>query len=95
MVIGICKMTLVIYGAISLKDKRRVVKSLIERLKSRFNISIAEVGDNDIQNKAMLGVSCVSNDAAHADSMLSAVIDFVENDPRVNLIDYTTEIIHI
>jgi len=94
MVIGVCRMVLGIDNAFSLKEKRSVVKSIIERLKSRYNISVAEVGFNDKWKNAVIGVACVSNEAAHADSMLASVVNFVENDGRAVLIDYSTETIH-
>ena len=95
MVIGVCKIILSMDQAFSLKEKRHIVKSIIERLKSRFNASVAEVGLNDKWKNAMVGVACVSNNASHADSIMANIINFVENDGRVEIIDYSTEIIHI
>ena len=95
MVIGVCKLKLYIDDAFSLKEKRHVVKSIIERIKSRFNASVAEVDLQDKWKNSMLGIACVSNDSAHADSMLASIVDFVENDGRAVLVDYTTEIIHL
>ncbi|NSW90814.1 MAG: DUF503 domain-containing protein [Firmicutes bacterium] len=95
MVIGVCKITLSIYGAFSLKDKRSVVKSIIGRVKARFNASIAEVGMNDTWKSAVLGIACVSNEAAHVDSMLEDIVGFIENDGRVVLINYSTERIYV
>jgi len=94
-VIGVCKIILSMDQAFSLKEKRHIVKSIIERLKSRFNASVAEVGLNDKWKNAMVGVACVSNNASHADSIMANIINFVENDGRVEIIDYSTEIIHI
>jgi uncharacterized protein len=95
MVIGVCRMVLTIDNAFSLKEKRHIIKSLIERLKSRFNASVAEVDLNDMWKNAVIGVACVSNESGHADSMLSNIVNFVENDGRALLIDYSTEIIHL
>ena len=78
----------------SLKEKRHIVKSLVERLKSRFNVSAAEVELNDKWKNAVIGAACVSNDAGHADSMLASVVNFVENDGRAVVVDVSTEIIH-
>jgi uncharacterized protein YlxP (DUF503 family) len=95
MVIGVLRMVLAIDDAFSLKEKRHIIKSLIERLKSRFNVSVAEVELNDKWKNAVIGAVCVSNEVGHADSMLSSVVNFVENDGRAELIDYSTETMHV
>ncbi|MEG6611522.1 DUF503 domain-containing protein [Pseudoclostridium thermosuccinogenes] len=95
MVIGICRIVLSIDEAFSLKEKRHIVKSITERLKSRFNASVAEVGLNDIWKNSVIGIACVSNEAAHADKMMSGMVNFVENDGRAEIIDYSTELIHV
>lgn len=95
MVIGVCTIHLNIDDAFSLKEKRHVIKSIIERVKSRFNASVAEVDLNDKWKNAVIGIACVSNEAGHADSMLSKIVDFVENEGRAVLVDYSTEIIHL
>jgi len=95
MVVGVCKFFLSMDEVFSLKEKRHIVKSVIQRLKSRFNASVAEVDLNDKWKNAVIGIACVSNDSAHADSMLSSIINFVENDGRFVMVDYSTEIIHV
>jgi len=62
MVVGVCRVILNINEAFSLKEKRQVVKSIVERVKSRFNASVAEVGFNDKWKNAIIGISCVSNE---------------------------------
>ncbi|MCR4434837.1 MAG: DUF503 domain-containing protein [Clostridiales bacterium] len=94
MVIGVCKIILSIDEAFSLKEKRHILKSIIERLKSRYNASVAEVDLNDAWKNAVIGVACVSNETKHADSMMSNIVNFVESDGRAFLVDYSTEIIH-
>lgn len=95
MVIGICKVVLSIEDAFSLKEKRSIVKSIIGRIKSRYNASIAEVDSNDAWKSAVLGIACVTNESAHADSMMSDIVSFIERDGRAVLVDYSTEIIHV
>jgi len=95
MVVGICRMILGLDDAFSLKEKRHVVRSIIDRLKTRFNIAVAEVDMNDKWKNAAIGAVCVSNEAGHADSILAEVVSFVEKDGRAVLVDYTTELIHI
>jgi len=95
MVIGVCKIVLSIDDAFSLKEKRHIIRSLIERIKSRFNASVAEVDLNDKWKNAIIGMTCVSNETGHADSMMAKMVNFVENDGRAVLVDYSTEIIHV
>ena len=75
--VGVCRITLRLPENQSLKGKRRVIGSLMSRIRNKFNISIAEVGDNDSWQIASLGITCASNDAAHADRMLSSVVEFI------------------
>lgn len=95
MVIGVCKIVLALDDVFSLKEKRHIVKSMVERLRSRFNASVSEVDMQDIWKNAVIGISCVSNDSAVADSIMAGMINFVENDGRAILVDYSTEIIHV
>lgn len=95
MVIGIMKVRLFSGEPQSLKDKRHIVKSLIERLKNKFNISVAETGAQDLWNNCELGVACVSNEGSHADSMMSAVINFIEFNGLLEITDYSTELVHL
>jgi len=88
-------MELSIDEVFSLKEKRHIVKSIIERLKSRYNASVAEVDLNDTWKNAVIGVTCVSNEAGHVDSMMNKIVDFVENDGRAYLFNYSTEKIYI
>jgi uncharacterized protein YlxP (DUF503 family) len=76
----------------SLKEKRHVLKSVIEWLKSRFNVSVAETGLNDKWQAAEIGVSCVSNDRVLIDKTMNSIINFIENDYRVEITDYSIEI---
>ncbi len=78
MVVGVCRFTLRLPGSSSLKDKRRVIKSLTTRLRNKFNVAVAEVADNDTWQIATIGITCVSNDARHAREMLNSVMAFVE-----------------
>jgi hypothetical protein len=94
LVTGILKLTIHIGGMTSLKDKRRVIKSLLEKIKAKFNVSAAETGRQDEWSVCEMGFSCVSNEASHADSMLSAIFRFVEFDARVEIIDSQSELIH-
>lgn len=95
MTIGVCRIQLRLPENHSLKGKRQVIKSLTARLHSTFNVSVAEVEDNDVWQIASLGVACVSNSGAHADEVLANVVHFVESTRRdLELIDYEIEIVH-
>ncbi|MFY9214385.1 MAG: DUF503 domain-containing protein [Tissierellaceae bacterium] len=93
MVIGACEIKLQIYEANSLKEKRHTVKSLIGRLKSRFNISIAEIGLYDSWQTSIIGFACVTNDSQHANEIISKVLKFVDGDSRLEILDYNIEIL--
>jgi len=92
MMVGICSITIVMYEVNSLKGKRQIVKSIIERVKSRFNVSIAEVGALDKWQVAEIGFSCVSNSRQHADSIINNVLHFIEKDGRVDITECSMEI---
>ncbi len=75
--VGVCKLTLRLPENQSLKGKRRVVSSLCSRIRGKFNVSIAEVEDNESWQVATLGITCVSNSARHTDEVLSEVVAFI------------------
>jgi uncharacterized protein len=92
MVIGVCTVVLHIPGSASLKDKRRAVKSLKDRLHNEYNLSVAEVGDLELWQRATLGLAVVSGDAGFCDQVLAKAMDFIRRDNAVELLDYQTEI---
>ena len=92
--IGICAIQLRMPENDTLKGKRRLLRSLVARVRSRFNVSIAEVDDNDRLLLLTLGVSCVSNAPRHANEVLSRVVAYVQNiRGDAELMDYSLEII--
>jgi uncharacterized protein YlxP (DUF503 family) len=91
--VGSCFIELYIIGASSLKDKRRVLKSIIDRIHNIYNVSAAEIGYNDVWNKAKLGVACVSNETRQTYRILNNVIKFIEKDDRVEIISYSTDLV--
>lgn len=76
--VGLCRLTLHIGGSNSLKDKRQVVRSLVERLRRQFNAAVAEVEEQDSWRTAVLGIAVVSNKAVHANRQLDAIVEHVE-----------------
>jgi len=85
MIVGVMTAQLSLQGITSLKGKRSIVKSLIGRLKSRFNISIAEVDHQDSKSIAVIGVAVVSNDSRFIDQQFDAIVSFMRNDGRFYL----------
>ena len=78
MVIGVCTLQLSIPMALSLKEKRQVVKSIIARVRNEFNVSISEVDDQDLWQSAILGIACVTTAQSYAHGQLEAVIRFID-----------------
>ncbi len=96
MVIGVGYVTLHVLESHSLKEKRRVVRSLIERARGRFNASVAEVDHLDSWQVAGIAFTCVSNSGAHADQMLAEIVKFIESNAAFGAVaDISTELIHI
>ena len=93
MVIGVLQMHLAIRDAMSLKDKRRIVKSLRDRIRNRFNVSVSEVDSLDLRQQATLGIALATNDPVFADQVLAKVVDFVRRAPDAALVRYETEIL--
>jgi len=92
--IGACKVRFRLPDKHSLKDKRRVVKSITSRVRSKYNVSVAEVEDQDLWQTMTLGISCVSNHSHHANEVLSKVVDFIRSTrPEAEMMDYETEIL--
>ena len=97
MVVGAAEVTLSIPHAHSLKEKRKVVRSLVERLRHKFNCAVAEVGDNDNHQRARIGITAVGNDQAFVNSMLDKALDFLEDDAigRAHVLDTRLELLHL
>ncbi len=93
MTIGVLQLELSIADAMSLKDKRRVVKSLKDRIAHGHNVSIAEVGALDAHRRSILGISMVSNDSRYVEGALGKLVDFVKTVPQVDLVDYQIELL--
>ena len=94
MTIGVARVTLLLEGSMSLKDKRQVVRSITKRVQNQFNAAIAEVEDLDDMRMATLGFTVVSNSAPHADEMMANVINFIERNVELGTLgDIETELI--
>jgi uncharacterized protein YlxP (DUF503 family) len=92
--VGVCTIDLRLPGNGSLKGKRRVVKSIVTRITREFNVSVAEVEDQDLWQRAVLGVACVSSSAGYAHGQLERVVQWIETQRfDVELLDYQIELL--
>lgn len=95
MVVGICRIVLSLPWNDSLKGKRSVVKSILERARGRFHVAAAEVDDLDAHRRATLGFAVVSNDARHARSVIDKVVGFAASASEAQLIAHNVSIEHV
>jgi uncharacterized protein YlxP (DUF503 family) len=94
--VGSCRVKLRFPENQSLKGKRQILKSIITRLKNRFNVSVAEVDDNELWQLATLGIACVSNNQRYTNEVLSKAVDFIANGHfELEIVDYEIEIIPV
>ena len=94
--VGICKIKLRLPDNTSLKGKRQVVKSVVARLKNKFNISVAEVENNDLWQLATIGIAVISNDQRFTNEVLSKAVDLVvSNQGDFEMLDYEIEILAV
>ena len=94
MIVAICQIELSLGGVASLKEKRRIIKSVIGRLSNQFNISVAEVAHQDIWQSAVLGVSAVGNDTKFLQRVIEKIIAWIEeNRLDVDIADYMVEFV--
>jgi len=91
--IGSMTMSLMIRQSRTLKDKRRVVKSLKERIHNKFNVSVAEIGSQNHRQQAVLAFALVSGSRQFANTVLNKIVDHVRAVPPIELIDYEIEML--
>jgi hypothetical protein len=94
--VGVCRIELRLPTNLSLKGKRRVLKSITAQIESRFNVSVAEVDDQELWQLATLGVCCVSNNSRYTNEVLSKVVDFlVDGHFDIEILKYEIEILPV
>ncbi len=94
--VGVCKVKLRLPDNLSLKGKRQVVKSVTARLKNKFNVSVAEVEDNDLWQLATIGICFVSNDQRFTNEVLSKAVEFIINSQGdFEFLNYEIEILAV
>lgn len=94
MVVGILQFELLIHDAASLKEKRRVVRSVKDRLQRTFSVAIAEVGNLDVLNSAVLGLAVVGNEGRHVAEVLDHVVESLRTLTDAELAGATREVLH-
>lgn len=90
--VGTLEVTLSLPGVNSLKEKRRIVRSLKDRIRNKFNVAVAEVDHQDVWRTATVGIAAVANDGRFLESALSKVVDFIRACPDASLVDYHLEV---
>jgi uncharacterized protein YlxP (DUF503 family) len=95
MVVGLGTITFRLHDCRSLKGKRKIVKSIISRLRNNFNVSVAEVGSNDIYQKAVIGFSLVGNNRKVINSKIDKIFNLAEELNLAEIIDSEMEIINL
>ena len=93
MVAGLCSIDLHFPDNRSLKEKRQILRGMKERVRQRFNVSIAEVDGLDLWQRVTLGVSCVSTDRRQVNRTLDQVVQYLERFPQVEVLDYRIEML--
>ena len=91
MIIGTAEIKLYAPWVFSLKEKRMVVKSIIAKAQNKFNISIAEVGEQDTLQTIILGIACVAGTVRQSDSIIDHVINFIESNTEAEILDVQRE----
>ena len=96
MKVAVCRLTLRLHDNRSLKGKRQVVRSLIDRLRHRFEASVAEVGDQDRLKSALIGIAVVSEGARHAAEMMDSIVEYAESQMfEAGIIDIERDVIDL
>jgi len=94
--VGVCKISLRLPENSSLKGKRQVLKSITSRIRSKFNVAVAEVDDHEQWQLATIGICCISNDKRYTNQVLSKVVDFVVHGRfEIEILDYEIEILAV
>ncbi|MDR3553895.1 MAG: DUF503 domain-containing protein [Syntrophobacteraceae bacterium] len=95
MTVGVALVVFRLHDIYSLKDKRRIVKSLVEKSRNRFNVSVAEVSDQDVYQQASIGIAVIGNDGRVLNSLLDRIIDFMDSLGLAEMTSREMELINI
>jgi uncharacterized protein YlxP (DUF503 family) len=92
LLVGTCTVSFHIPGSGSLKSKRFILKSLKDRIRHKFNVSVAEVDHFDLWQRSTIAVAVVSRDGRFADRVIAKVLDLIESEADINVIDIKTDL---
>jgi uncharacterized protein YlxP (DUF503 family) len=92
-IVGLCTVELFIAESQSLKDKRQVLLSLKDRLREKFNLSVAEVDGQDLWQKAVLGLACVSNEGRYVNQVCDQALNLIRSVPAVEIVQSRVELL--
>ncbi|MBI5238390.1 MAG: DUF503 domain-containing protein [Deltaproteobacteria bacterium] len=95
MVLGVLRITLILHGNDSLKGKRQVLKAVKDRVRNRFNVSIAEAGHNDMLERADVAVAAIGSDKAYVNSVLDNVLNFIEGFAAADVAGHAIELLNL
>lgn len=95
MVVGVCQIAFSLPGNDSLKGKRSVVRRIVDRTRAKFNVAVAEVDALDMHRRAVIGISVVSNDARHANSLLDHISTYMAGLTEAVVVGRSLEILHV
>ena len=95
MVVGVARLTLRLPENHSLKGKRKVIKSICERLRHRFDVAVAEIDSQDLWQASEVGIAAVGNEGGYVNSKLDKAVNFVENSHLAEIVDVQIELIHL
>ena len=95
MVVGVSQIAFSLPGNHSLKGKRSVVRRIVDRTRAKFNAAVAEVDALDVHRRAVIGISVVSNDSRHANSMIDRITSFMAGLTEAVVVERTLEILHV
>ncbi|MCC7202507.1 MAG: DUF503 domain-containing protein [Nitrospirae bacterium] len=93
MLVGLCTVELFIPDSGSLKGKRQVIKSIKDRIRQKFNVSIAEIGDQDLWQRVVFGIACVGTDKKFINGVLDKIIDLITEEHSVELLKHNIEFV--
>ena len=93
MVIGICTIEIYLSNSGSLKNKRQALKGLTDRIKQRFNVSVSEVGFQELWQRSVIGIACVGNETGYINSTLDKVIATARQSPMIEVVQSDLQIL--
>jgi len=93
MVIGVLELDMQLFSPNSLKDKRTIIKGLISRIRNNFNVSVSEIGYQDLWQRTLVGVALITTEKSFAQRVLSKIMKFIEKERDISLIDSKMEVL--